>query len=170
MGRDFERLGFCWAWTLIFWNYLLNLSNYDGNFKNSSGMLYKLDFILFTVSSGKQDVLKSKLEGKKSILYSRSSNFYVGIRQFIFKFLVLYSRSSYNKGRIVFLRIRDTLYVCFIINIIFCSNSKYEIKNYQNICWILKRRQTNFLGHRKYSLQKQCSYRWCWLLWTLFLK
>ena len=46
--------------------------------------------------TGIQDGLISKLEGKKSVLYSRLSNFYVGIRQFIFKFLVLYSRLSYT--------------------------------------------------------------------------
>ena len=33
-----------------------------------------------TVSSGIQDGLISKLEGNKSVLYSRLSNFYVGIR------------------------------------------------------------------------------------------
>ena len=55
-------------------------------------------------TSAKQDGLISKLDDKKSVLYSRLSDFYVGIRRFIFKFLVLYSRSSYNKGRLVFQR------------------------------------------------------------------
>ena len=54
------------------------------------------------VSSGKQDGLISKLDKQKSVLYSRLFNFHGGIRGFIFKFLVIYSRSSYNKGRLVF--------------------------------------------------------------------
>ena len=44
--------------------------------------------------------LISKLEGKKSVLYS---DLYVGIRLFIFQFIVLYLRSSCFKGDMVFL-------------------------------------------------------------------
>ena len=68
--------------------------------------IIKIITISYTVCSGMQDALISKLEGKKSVLYSRLSNFYVDIRRYIFKFLVLYSRPSYNKGRLLFPRIR----------------------------------------------------------------
>ena len=60
------------------------------------------DFYLNTVSSGIQDGLILKLGGKKSVLYSRLSNFYVGIRRCIFKNLVLYSRSSFIPEDTVF--------------------------------------------------------------------
>ena len=58
--------------------------------------------------------------GNKTVLYQNWKErnpsyikdcliFYVGIRRFILKIFVLYSRSSYNKGRIVFQMIRYSL-------------------------------------------------------------
>ena len=84
----------------------LQIEKYPSNFYQMGIFCLQSLQALDTVFSGKQDGLISKLERKKSVLYSRLSNFYVGIRRFIFKFLVLYLRPSYNKGRLVFQRIR----------------------------------------------------------------
>ena len=50
----------------------------------------------------------------------------------------------------------QTHQVCFVIYIIFCWNSKYEIKNHQNICWLLEEETYKFFLVIKNIHYKNC--------------